>query len=385
MPSVKIRKYQDSVYVIYSHKNQKFKVFTGLKVEDQFWNLGSPKKNCPNYDRAVLQITEMETRVLNASMKIRSMGIEPTVARVHAEFHAQLAPALEKQPFWETYTTYLDLLPCKEGSRRKIKMTRKVLEYFCTWSGYHFDIATFDRITFGRFVQYMLLNQKMADSTINQHVKWLRAFLKYAYPLRDMSWMRYLMLTTEEEVIALSEGELRFLIDADLGGYLETTRDLFVFLATTGMRFSDSQLFDPHWVTDEKILEFTQLKTGGKAYPPLYEASRRVLLKYNGIPPQISNQKFNDYLKELFEELEMKRPVTIQTVKGRVVCREIFPLYSVISSHTARRTFITLCLEKGMPIQDVMKMSGHSDYKSMKPYIRVTLKHLRTVADKWEI
>jgi site-specific recombinase XerD len=81
----------------------------------------------------------------------------------------------------------------------------------------------------------------------------------------------------------------------------------------------------------------------------------------------------------------MKRPVTIQTVKGRVVCREIFPLYSVISSHTARRTFITLCLEKGMPIQDVMKMSGHSDYKSMKPYIRVTLKHLRTVADKWEI
>jgi hypothetical protein len=84
MPSVKIRKYQDSVYVIYSHKNEKFKVFTGLKVEDQFWNLCSPKKSCPNYDHAVLQITEMETRVLNASMKIRAMGIEPSVARVRA-------------------------------------------------------------------------------------------------------------------------------------------------------------------------------------------------------------------------------------------------------------------------------------------------------------
>jgi site-specific recombinase XerD len=166
---------------------------------------------------------------------------------------------------------------------------------------------------------------------------------------------------------------------------LETTRDLFVFLATTGMRFSDSQLFDPHWVTEEKILEFTQLKTGGKAFPPLYEASRRVLLKYNGIPPQISNQKFNDYLKELFEELDMKRPVTIQTVKGRVVCREIFPLYSVISSHTARRTFHYPLLEKGMPIQDVMKMSGHSDYKSMKPYHYYPVNNLDSLSDNGNI
>jgi integrase len=238
---------------------------------------------------------------------------------------------------------------------------------------------------FGRFVQYMLFNQKMADATINQHVKWLRSFLKCTYPFKDVSWMRYLMLTVEEEVIALTEGELKYLLDAELGGYLETTRDLFVFLATTGMRFSDSQLFNPQWVTEEKILEFTQLKTGGKAYPPLYEASRRVLIKHDGIPPQISNQKFNDHLKVLFKRLEMKRPVIIQTVQARVVSRKIFPLYSVISSHTARRTFITLCLEKGMPLQDVMKMSGHSDYKSMKPYIKVTRKHLRTVADKWEI
>jgi hypothetical protein len=38
-----------------------------------------------------------------------------------------------------------------------------------------------------------------------------------------------------------------------------------------------------------------------------------------------------------------------------------------------------------MPLIDVMKMSGHSDYRNMKPYIRVTRKHLRDIADKWEI
>jgi len=197
--------------------------------------------------------------------------------------------------------------------------------------------------------------------------------------------MRYILLNVEEEVIALLEPELKNLIDADLGGWMESTRDLFVFLATTGMRFSDSQLFNPNWVTPEQILEFSQLKTGGKAFPPLYEVSRCVLLKYDGIPPQISNQKFNDHLKELFEELKLNRPVTIRVIRNKKVYETVSPLSAVISSHTARRTFITMCLNKGMPLQDVMKMSGHSDYKSMKPYIKVTRKHLRTVADKWDI
>ena len=52
---------------------------------------------------------------------------------------------------------------------------------------------------------------------------------------------------------------------------------------------------------------------------------------------------------------------------------------------TARRTFILLCLSKGMPIQDVMKISGHSDFKSMKPYMRITRKDIRAVADRWDI
>lgn len=226
----------------------------------------------------------------------------------------------------------------------------------------------------------------MADSTIQRLVKGIKTFLKFTYPSRDLSWMKYNLLSTaEEEVIALSEPELRTLINANLCGYLEKTRDLFVFLSTTGMRYSDSQLFDPSWITPEQVLEFSQLKTGGKAYPPLYEVSRTVLAKYNGAPPQISNQKFNDYLKELFKELNLDRSIIKHIVRNKVVFHKTSPLYEVITSHTARRTFITLCLEKGMPIQDVMKMSGHSDYKSMRPYMKVTRKHLRDVADKWKI
>jgi integrase len=383
MPSIKVRKYGNSVYVIYVHRNQKLKVYTGVKVDDLHWNLSVPRKSCPNYDNVLAQINQMETRLLNASMKVRTMGIDPTVDRVRMELKAQEVVKEAEKPFWEIYNTYLLTRTFKPPTRQKVEIHKKMLQFFCTWSGYEFDIKTWDKLAFGRLIQYLLFTQKMADSTIDRLVRGVKAFLRFAYPTVDLSWMKYKLLSTEETVVALSDGELKYLIDADLGGYLEKTRDLFVFLATTGMRFSDSQLFNPTWVTEEQILEFNQHKTGGKAYPPLYEVSRRILSKYNGIPPQISNQKFNDYLKVLFEELKFSRSITSNIVRNKVVFTSVAPLSEVISSHTARRTFISLCLSHGIPIQDVMKMSGHADYKSMRPYIRVTRQHLRTVADRW--
>jgi hypothetical protein len=94
-------------------------------------------------------------------------------------------------------------------------MTKVVLEYFCTWSGYKFDIETFDKIMFGRFIQYLLVDQHLADTTINKHVKVLKTFLKFAYPTKDLSWLKYTLLAVEEEMISLTEDELKYLIEAD--------------------------------------------------------------------------------------------------------------------------------------------------------------------------
>lgn len=382
MPTLKVRKYRNSVYVIYTHRMKIFKIFTGVKVEDKFWNGSFPKKNCPEYDIMMSQISDMELRVLNASLKLRALGIDPVVEKVRAEFYAQV---INVKPFWELYDEYLKVKTFKPGTRQKAVVYMKMLKSFCTKAGYTFDIDTWDNLIFGRFIQYLLVDQKYADSSINRLVRGTKSFLRFVYPNKDLSWMTYNQLPIDEEVVALKEEELNTLIEAELHGYLDRTRDLFVFLATTGMRFSDSQRFDPSWVTPEKVLEFNQLKTGGKAMPPLYEASRLVLEKWGGIPPKIRNAKFNKQLKELFQLLKLDRPIVSNIVKGKIVHRSVIPLHSIITSHDARRTFITLCLQKGMPIQDVMRMSGHRDYKSMKPYMRVSLKHLRSEADKWDI
>jgi len=51
-----------------------------------------------------------------------------------------------------------------------------------------------------------------------------------------------------------------------------------------------------------------------------------------------------------------------------------FSLYELISTHTARRTFVTLSLEKGMRPEVVMEITGHKDYKTMKKHIKITSK-----------
>ena len=318
MPTLKIRKYKRSVYVIYTHRMKIFKISTGVKVDDKDWNGSFPRKSCPDYEIIMRQITDMELRVLNASLKLRAMGIDPVVDMVRAEFYAQVTTV---KPFWELYDEYLEVQTFKPGTRQKAIVYRNALERFCTQSGYSFNIDTWDNLTFGRFIQHLLINQKYADSTINRLVRGTKSFLR----------------------------------------------------------------FEPSWIMPEQVLEFNQLKTGGKAMPPLYEATRQVLSKWNGIPPKISNAKFNKHLKVFFQVLNLDRPIVTNVVKGKVVHRSVSPLYSVITSHDARRTFITLCLQKGMPIQDVIRMSGHSDYKGMKPYMRVSLKHLRSEADKWDI
>ena len=87
--------------------------------------------------------------------------------------------------------------------------------------------------------------------------------------------------------------------------------------------------------------------------------------------PVISNQKMNDYLKELGELAEINEPVRETYYKGNERIDEVTPKYALLSTHAGRRTFICNALALGIPAQVVMKWTGHSDYKAMKPYIDI--------------
>lgn len=80
----------------------------------------------------------------------------------------------------------------------------------------------------------------------------------------------------------------------------------------------------------------------------------------------------NDHLKLMGELCGFNTPVTDTYYRGNQRFDKVSPKWKKLATHTARRTFICNALAMGIPPQIVMKWTGHSDYKSMKPYIDVT-------------
>jgi integrase len=100
--------------------------------------------------------------------------------------------------------------------------------------------------------------------------------------------------------------------------------------------------------------------------------------KYKDIPfkdnkalPNYTNQAMNRDLKELCKLAEINEPIRITSYKGNVRIDEIHPKWELVGTHTGRRSFVVNALSLGIPPNIVMKWTGHSDYKAMKPYIDI--------------
>jgi integrase len=154
---------------------------------------------------------------------------------------------------------------------------------------------------------------------------------------------------------------------------LDQVRDIFVFSCATGYRYSDLEQLQRHHIKDDEI-RLVITKTKEPSIVPLNQYSRAILEKYSehlAPLPMISNQKLNTYIKELCELVGINEQVEIIRFRGAKRDIKIVPKYEMVSAHTGRKTFVTLSLAFGMPAEVVMKVTGHSDYKSFKRYIEV--------------
>jgi len=127
-----------------------------------------------------------------------------------------------------------------------------------------------------------------------------------------------------------------------------TVRDALRFSCVTGLRYSDlAQLKRENIKKDE--IKITIKKTKELLTIPMNQYSASILKNYTTKLrpiPIISNQKMNDYIKELCQKTEISEPV--QIVRCRGARREVvlYPKHELISVHTGRKTFCTLSLEK---------------------------------------
>lgn len=143
---------------------------------------------------------------------------------------------------------------------------------------------------------------------------------------------------------------------------LEQVRDIFIFSCFTGLAYIDVRNLTKDNIRtsfDGKLWIMTaRQKTDTAVTVPLLKVPQAILKKYEGtlpdgrLLPVLSNQKLNSYLKEIADLCGITKTITF---------------------HLARHTFATtMTLAKGVPIETVSKMLGHTNIITTQIYARIT-------------
>ena len=90
------------------------------------------------------------------------------------------------------------------------------------------------------------------------------------------------------------------------------------------------------------------------------------------MPTGLTNHKTNAYLKEIGELCTIEDQLSFEQFSGSKKIVTTKQKFEMITTHTARRTFVTLALEKGIRAEVVMAMTGHKNYKSFMKYVKIT-------------
>ena len=243
----------------------------------------------------------------------------------------------------------------------------------------------FDEEGLTEYVQYLREVREMRNSTIGKQLSFLKWFLRWSFKQGMHSNNAYdtfkpKLKDTQKKIIFLTWEELNKLREFKIPPTkqaLERVRDVFLFQCFTGLRYSDVFNLRRSDIKGDHI-EVTTVKTSDSLIIELNDHSKAILEKYKDVEfendkalPVITNQKMNDYLKELAELAEINEPVRQTYYKGNERIDEVTPKYALLGTHAGRRTFICNALALGIPPQVVMKWTGHSDYKAMKPYIDI--------------
>jgi integrase len=284
----------------------------------------------------------------------------------------------------------------EKGSLTVYNSVKNHLKAYQEETGYKVTFETIDNNFFKSFQKFLVKRTKtdkagivspmLNNTTIAKALSTLKTFLGYAkesgIQVSD-SYKDFTIKKEKLEVIALTQEEFDALLNMDLSQNLRLAkvRDLFCFSCATGFRHSDVAQLKREHIKDGEIKLIVK-KTKTALMVPLNGISAGILDKYKDHHrplPVASNQYLNRELKTLCNLAGIDQQIEIVRFHGAKRVAVTYPKHDLIHFHTGRKTFCTLSLEKGMAAQDVMAISGHTDYKSFARYVNVTEKRKKVV------
>lgn len=157
---------------------------------------------------------------------------------------------------------------------------------------------------------------------------------------------------------------------------MKRVRDMFVLSCNLYQRHSDMVRMNGSCF-DRNIFRIMQVKTGSVAtvnidkYAIEPKVVYEILERYGHMPPYIADiSNYNKSIEQLMKDVGFTEKVRFEEHVPTGVKEVLVPKYKLISSHTARRTAITLAIQRGCTMHEIKKCSGHSSLDMVERYVK---------------
>lgn len=390
------------IYLQFQWRGNRFRYTTGQTINPKMWDSlrqrvrlnNATTKDGTHYINDLLR--NMEDVVSTGFAKESAKGSVPTTNQIRNYldifFNINQPPVPQTEPTAKpTLYNLIDRFLKNEVLHKGAPKSRATVQTYVTTLGHLKEFEKedgckidFETITLDWFYRFMthLRKKNLKTNTLAKNIGVLKVFMSegealgyhsnLAFKTKRFSVSQELVDTiylTEEEVLKI------YNTDVSENDNLQNVKDAFVIACYSGLRFSDFSTLKPeHFRTidGELYIKKTTLKTKEEVIIPLHEIVLEILNRYKdkpgSVPKVASNPVFNKQIKVVIKTAGLVE-------KGRLVSMPEKELWECVSSHTGRRTFATNAYLSGVPVLDIMRITGHKTEKSFLRYVRLSRLH----------
>ena len=323
-----------------------------------------------------MHLDTLQAKVHEAGHQLLMSG-KPVTAEAVRDFVQGREPSGERPhlllEIFQYHNDQVKTLVGKEFSKGTLTKFNTVLKHtrsFLQWK-YKLDDIDIRKLDYEFITELEFWYKSVQQVEHNTTMKYIACVKKMAIRALRNGWLQrdpfmgFNMALREVEREALTVEELeRMTVKTFATERLSQVRDIFLFSCFTGLAYADLQKLKRSEVSTGidggKWIFTRRQKTDTASRIPLLPIAQQILdryvdhplcLKKDKVLPILSNQKMNQYLKEIADVCQIGKHLTF---------------------HIARHTFATtITLSNGVPIETVSKMLGHRNLKTTQHYAKI--------------
>lgn len=330
------------------------------------------------YNQTLEDINEAVHRINKVSLKY---NIPLTKEFILEKLDNPQSIELIERSFFKVFEEYLESSKSTkaEWTIKGHRSAMRFIEDYAKSNKIKLTFEALDMSFFESLRSYAYDKRKITNNYFARIIAALKAFMNWSFDKGyhiNLNHKKFRAPEIEKEVIYLTLEELMTLYKKKFDSpRLEHVKDTYCFACFTGLRFSDVRTLNSSHIKGDYIVKSIQ-KTGEVNNKiPLNKYALEILAKYKETIheplPRISIQKFNTYLKECVQEAEIDSPMAVVRQSGGKREESIVPKWQLITSHTARKTFVTNSLILGMKEMVVRNITGHKKEENFKKYVKI--------------